>query len=204
MKIKNEIWVDSYYFGEIYEVSNKGRVRNKKTQKMLTNSLNPYGYYRVILSNKGKRVFPKVHRLVYLSFYPDTPLSLDIHHIDHVKTNNEIENLGPIDKRTHTSMHTRERIANGTWNLKDSAYRKPGKQNPRYRGIDIAAICSKTNTIKYITSGATELKSHGFNWGCVFNVIRGKRKTHKDLVFREIYSHNYKVGDFFGEDVRLK
>ena len=73
-----------------YEVSNIGRVRNKKTGKMLSQSLNhPNGYMRVGLDRKHYYV----HRLVADSFYDGDHTKMDVNHIDGNKLNNELPNL---------------------------------------------------------------------------------------------------------------
>ena len=48
----NEIWMD---FNKNYEVSNTGKVRNKKTKKEKKPSVNSSGYYIFGSFDKGKR-----------------------------------------------------------------------------------------------------------------------------------------------------
>ena len=75
-----------------YEVSNFGKVRNKKTGKLLKPLMNkPNGWYRVALNGKKKYV----HRLVLESFYNCDLKGVYIHHQDGDKTNNSIINLKP-------------------------------------------------------------------------------------------------------------
>ena len=53
--LKNELsmeeWRDTFELGDKYEVSNLGRVRNKKTGRILKPYLGKTGYYFVVLSN---------------------------------------------------------------------------------------------------------------------------------------------------------
>ena len=73
-----------------YEVSNTGYVRNKKTKRMLKQSLNkPDGYYRV--SMEGRHYY--VHRIVADTYYAGDHRNMDVNHIDGNKTNNELPNL---------------------------------------------------------------------------------------------------------------
>ena len=77
---------------ETYLVSNKGRVMNGRTGKIL----HPYshkGYSRVDLFKDGKKVHKKVHRLVGAAFVDNPDNLATINHIDEVKTNNRADNL---------------------------------------------------------------------------------------------------------------
>ena len=63
------------------------------------------GYY---LSNRinGKRY--RLHRYIYQKYYGEIPKGYDIHHIDHNKDNNEIENLQLLTSTKHKSIHGKE------------------------------------------------------------------------------------------------
>lgn len=76
-----------------YQVSNVGRVKNIKTNKLLTPKKTHNGYLRVGLSNNGvvKQFF--IHRLVYEAFYGKIPFWLEINHIDENPINNQLNNL---------------------------------------------------------------------------------------------------------------
>jgi hypothetical protein len=183
MKTKIEKWVDSYYFPEKYEVSNSGIVRNKITKRIYKTAINYKGYEVITISCNYKRVTIPIHRLEYLSFYPDTILSQDIHHLDGNKLNNKLSNLGAIDKRIHCSIHIRERIKAGNWNLnKTPIY---GAAHPSYKGM-ILAICPKTNEILHKINGTLELTNLGFHPSNVSRVILGKRNRHKGLIFKRV------------------
>jgi hypothetical protein len=201
MKITKEKWADICDYGDLYEISESGIVRNKQRQKILKSHLSSDGYPSVSLNFKGKRTTFRIHRLVYLAFNPNTPRHLTIHHLDHNKLNNHISNLGVIDKRSHSSMHARERVAKGTWNLADPKYyNKPGRESFSYGGKDIVAICKNTNIIKGIFAGSRALESYGLHTSSVYQVISGKRKTHKNLFFKKVPpSFPHKVGEIFSE-----
>lgn len=92
MNIKNiERWRPVEGF-ETYLVSNKGRIMNGKTGKIL-HPYNHNGYCRVDLFKSGKKTHKKVHRLVGSAFVPNPDNLETINHIDEVKTNNRAENL---------------------------------------------------------------------------------------------------------------
>ncbi len=88
-----EIWktIDDY---PNYEISSIGRVKNKKTNKILK----PYihrddGYDSVTLRNHTGQHTKKIHRLVAETFYECSRDDLEVNHIDGNKKNNFVGNL---------------------------------------------------------------------------------------------------------------
>ena len=78
-------------YGELYEVSVEGQVRNRKTGLVLKPSVCKKGYYRVS-HHKYQRA--AVHRLVALCFLPRVIIdNHQVHHINHDKSDNRAENL---------------------------------------------------------------------------------------------------------------
>lgn len=76
-----------------YEVSNLGRVRNIKKNKLMTISKRPNGYCVVKLSKANTAKECRVHRLVAIAFIPNPNHYDCINHIDENKENNQVENL---------------------------------------------------------------------------------------------------------------
>ena len=86
-----EEWKTTQY--KNYEVSNKGRVRNKTTKVILKPCKNKQGYLQVGLMDNKKHYVRRVHRLVALAFL-DNPLNKEtVNHIDGNKENNNVTNL---------------------------------------------------------------------------------------------------------------
>lgn len=193
---KNQIekWIDSYYFPEKYEVSDFGNVRNRKTKRVYKFSKNDNGYYQITLCHKGKRINVRVNRLIYLSFFPDTPLHLHIHHLDNDRLNNKLSNLGAIDMKAHSSMHVQMRIISGNFNL------KKGETHPSFKGT-IIALCPETYEIKHIMVGRYAIESLGFSFSSVYKVIRNEQKSHRNLFFKRISNKkDIKIGEIFSID----
>ena len=75
-----------------YAVSNLGRVRSKKTGKLLK-SYQTKGYLRVSLYNDAGRKCKLVHRLVAEAFIPNPQNKSDVNHINGCKTDANACNL---------------------------------------------------------------------------------------------------------------
>lgn len=90
--IENEIWKQIINY-ENYEVSNTGKIRNSKTQRILL----PYlvnGYECIKLCKEDKRKHFRVHRLVAYAFITNTDENkTTIDHIDNNRRNNNMLNL---------------------------------------------------------------------------------------------------------------
>ena len=100
--VDNEEWKTIEDFPN-YEISTKGNVRTKeysdgrnhtRQSKLLNKQVNNIGYEYVILSNEiVKHKTLTVHRLMAKTFLNDYFDTLDVNHINGIKTDNRIENL---------------------------------------------------------------------------------------------------------------
>ena len=88
----NEIWVNCYNYEDIYEISNLGNIRKKKTKRQLIGSISIHGYKRVTLSRNSILTNKTIHRLVLQSFLGHKE-DLVVNHKNGIKTDNRLENL---------------------------------------------------------------------------------------------------------------
>lgn len=113
-----EIWKPIGYEG--YEVSNLGRVKSYKYDKINGKIMKPYkntkGYLQIDLQLDGRkrenRVHLSVHRLVAIAFIPNPDNLPQVNHKDENKTNNCVDNLEwcTNDYNAHYGTHI-ERVA---------------------------------------------------------------------------------------------
>jgi hypothetical protein len=87
-----EEWQNIADYEEIYEVSNLGNVRNKKTKRVLKPS-NRGGYLVVGLCKNSKGKSIAIHRLVATAFISNPENKPQVNHKDKVRNNNIVENL---------------------------------------------------------------------------------------------------------------
>lgn len=78
---------------EGYEVSNTGKIKSLKTNRLLTPQKNNCGYLYILLTDSNKKVrINLIHRLVFDSFIGIDD-GLEINHLDEDKENNRLDNL---------------------------------------------------------------------------------------------------------------
>lgn len=80
------------WYTDHYMASNKGRVMNFLTKKILKPTKNNRGYYYVKLYNNGKKHTVGVHTLVARAFLNNLK-EYEVNHIDLDKSNNSLSNL---------------------------------------------------------------------------------------------------------------
>lgn len=95
----DEEWRDIPGYEEFYEVSNKGRVRTKKSRlrgydagTLLFQTATADGYLGTTLLRNSEKKRINVHRLVMLAFVGE-PGELDVNHKNGIKADNRLENL---------------------------------------------------------------------------------------------------------------
>lgn len=98
-----EIWKDIKGYEGYYKISNTGKVRNAKTDKILVGDINSVGYRRVYLYvPTPKRFF--IHRLVAIHFVDGRSTDRVVNHIDGNKLNNNYKNLEWVS-RSENDIH---------------------------------------------------------------------------------------------------
>ena len=92
----DEMWETIIIDGEVtnYEASPSGFIRNKTTHKILKGCPNNSGYLMVTICLDGKRhLCYLVHRLIALTFIPNSENYPEVNHKDECKLNNCVDNL---------------------------------------------------------------------------------------------------------------
>lgn len=143
-------------------MSNLGEVRSLKSNIILKPRLRSNGYLQVRLSRKTYLV----HRLVAISFIPNTNNFPQVNHIDENKSNNCVWNLEWCTAKYNTNYGT---------GLTRQVSKRKGKfclgNNKRSR----KCICLETNIIYDCIKSASD--ATGITEGNISRCCKGSRKT---------------------------
>lgn len=106
MSILEEEWRDVVGYEGFYQVSSLGRVRSCdrvirdsfghnrfRRSRLLSPTIDKYGYYKLHLSKNNVRGYFTIHVLVAKAFLGNRPDGLQVNHINGVKTDNCLGNL---------------------------------------------------------------------------------------------------------------
>lgn len=96
-----EIWEDIKGYEHLYQISNLGRVKSKakhagrstRPERILKQSIDKDGYFRVSLCQNGKVRFLGVHRLMAEAFIPNPNHLPQVNHKNENKADNNLSNL---------------------------------------------------------------------------------------------------------------
>lgn len=105
-----EVWKSIEDYEGLYEISNLGNVKSlnyKHTKKegILAKCNNRNGYLTVNLFKNRKVKTRRIHQLVALAFLNHKPCGYElvINHINHIKTDNRLENLEIVTHRENSN-----------------------------------------------------------------------------------------------------
>jgi hypothetical protein len=90
--LEGEVWGEHYEFPE-YLISNRGRIKSKIRNKLISQRVHERYYDCRIKNKSGKNKSPRVHRLVAEVFVRKVEGQAIVNHIDGNKLNNNVENL---------------------------------------------------------------------------------------------------------------
>lgn len=161
--VEGEEW--KYFRDTIYQISNKGRIKNTKTNRITYGSLADCGYKRFeIHFENGKIKKFLVHQLVYECFV--SPNFDKINHINGIKTDNRVENLESVSHQENMKKACYETNA---WNFRRVAqYDKEG------------------NFIREYANASEAGRAMGILPGSMRNCIRLRKGRYKDFIFKWI------------------
>lgn len=102
-----EKWKNITDYEELYQVSNLGKIKNVKRNKIKKATLNKDGYYVVKLSKNNKKKVYLIHRLVAKEFIENKNNYDIVNHKDENKINNKAENLEWCTTKYNNNYGTR-------------------------------------------------------------------------------------------------
>ena len=166
-----EQWKDTKY--KNYEVSDTGKVRNKKTGQVLKLAKHHKGYFKAQMKEDGKHVARFIHRLVAEAFIPNPNNLPQVDHLDNDKSNNHASNLEWVTgKENH-----RRKVADGLNIVPENAGRpkQPITQHDK-----------EGNFIAKYDSIAEAVEKTGLRQGAISSVLNGSYKSTGGFIFKRI------------------
>lgn len=142
-----------------YAVSNFGRIKNVKNNKIMTLTKNKYGYMQYTFCQNNIKKTLRIHRLVALYFIDNPQNKPYVNHKDGNKENNNVENLEWCTAKEN-NVHARQ----------------SGLINQEKPILAENIITGERITFKSVSEASALL---GINKGTISKVLHGKRnKTH--------------------------
>jgi len=151
-----------------YEVSNFGKIRNKKTKRILKTSISNKGYERFIVYIEKKPRMFYVHRVVANNFIDNKNKFEQINHKDENKLNNKTENLEWCNNKYNSNYGTKiERILKTKWDTFKTIIQKDKNDNIIKIWENIIVIQKETKYKKANIYKCCERKykyAYGYKW----------------------------------------
>lgn len=171
-----ETWKDIEEYEGIYEVSTLGNVRNKVTGIIKVPHDNGHGYKSVSLSKNGKYKARYVHRLVAIAFIDNPESKPEVHHIDAIRDNNNVENLQWVTSKENNNFpeHIKAMQSNENW----AKQRKVSMAKARDKAIVLNSYRArfiKNGIVLEFESLAEGARKLGLDKGGATRVANGKQ-----------------------------
>ena len=135
--MKEEIWKEIEGFDN-YKISNLGRVKNIKFDRLVKPLLDNKGYIMVNLYKDGKMKRLSLHRLIAIAFIPNPDNKPCIDHINTDRSDNHIDNLRWVtQKENHNnplSLMNHSKAAKGRTISEEQKKNQSEKMKGRYKG----------------------------------------------------------------------
>ena len=160
-----ELWADIGGFENLYEVSNRGRIRNARTHYVLR-SRPDADDYRLVTLWRGcptQAYERKVHRLVAQAFIHNPENKPQVNHSDFNRANNEFDNLV---------------WATSAENIEHS------RQAGRMLGAGHRAVIAYVGEEQCRFPSVSAVAKSGLNRKAVHLVLCGRQKTHGGFMWR--------------------
>ncbi len=114
-----EVWRDIPGYKGLYQVSNFGRIKSLKRNRIIKQQVQNGGYKLIHLYSNSKRKALTVHRLVALSFISNPQNKPHINHKDCDKSNNWLDNLEWVTPSENMQHAFKNGLCNnGEWDNK--------------------------------------------------------------------------------------
>ena len=154
-----------------YSVSNFGRVRNNKTNKILS-PRNLQGYQRVAFYVDGKPTDFRIHRLVAKAFIPNPENKPQVNHINGNKSDNHVNNL----EWCTNGENVRHALRTGLIDTRNISLAVRGAKHPRAK-LSEKQVMEIKKKLKYQT-GLSLAKEYNVTPSLISLIRNNKKWSH--------------------------
>lgn len=160
--VYNKNITELHDYSDVYEVSNTGKVRNIKRNRLLKPKICKEGYSTMSLSRHGSTTGFRLHRIVASTFILNPDKKCFVNHIDSNRGNNVVENLEWCtvhENNAHARQNGRKSHLRGVvMSSRDDSFEM------EFESVKAAAN-AVDSTIPAIIEACTRHKSHaGYVW----------------------------------------
>ena len=146
-----------------YAISNFGRIKNVRKNRILTPVLSQSGYLTYVFCQDGRKKGFRIHRLVALYFLDNPENKPYVNHKDGDKTNNNVNNLEWCTAQEN-QIHARS----------------TGLINQEKPVVAVNLESGEKNTFKSVSEAGAILQ---INKGTIVKVLKGRRKKVHNYTF---------------------
>lgn len=194
-----ETWKDIPGYETYYQASTLGRIKSlsRKSargfllkEKIIKGSPNTDGYLQLRLYKEGVKTVYRVHRLIALTFIPNTENKPRINHRDNDRTNNMLINLEwathqeDIDHKCKQNRQNRWKThKHPMLGKKGEAHQNYGKSYNKGAAHPQARVVLDLQTGIYYDTCAEAADAKGHNRGTLYNKLLGNRPNKTSLIY---------------------
>ena len=172
-----------------YMVSEDGKILSIKSNKILKQAINKYGYCKVSLyKNKKSKTF-SVHRLVAQTFIPNLEKKPQVNHINGIKTDNRTENLEWVTAKENMNEAVRIGLFDNVKKIqRENAIKNNLSKNHIYGNEatkkKINQIDKQNNIVNTYESISEASRQTGIHIQSISYSANGNRKTGGGFIWR--------------------
>lgn len=183
--IDGEIWTDVIDTDGKYKISNIGRVKNAKTNRLIHPYIKRKNYHWIQLKCEGVNIHASLHKLIYESFNGKVKEGNEVDHVNSNSLDDRLDNLKEVTKEENRKNINS--INKMQLNRHNALFEKGGKSGVGILKLDVNGnILEKYKSVKQCAE-ANNIDTH-----ILRNYINGKQKKefNKNFYFIKEFDYN--------------
>lgn len=181
------VWLPVVGYEGLYEVSDRGDIYSKKSNRILNAWDDGKGYTRVELFDKhGNSKQINVHRIVAEAFLPNPDNLPYVNHKDENKANNNVSNLEWCTPKYNTNYGDaiRRRVESAEWYYKSERCRAAMSAVGKSRSKPVMQFDIFGNLIAEYPSASEASRATGIHISNIFHSCKGRTKHPSQFIWK--------------------